>query len=497
MASSSNRCLPVVEGVEPGDEDFRNGFDGNGNLLKVQPGQLLSWNLRNELREVQTVVRDNGTNDHEIYVYGADGMRVRKVRSVHAGARMIKAEVRYLPGLEIRTHSGTGEVLHVISVQAGRSNVKVLHWQSPAPSANDAYRFSFNDQLGSCLMEVDVDGGVISQERYHPFGTTAWFAGRSEAESDLKWMRYSGQERDATGFYYYGFRFYLPSWQRWLNPDPAGNVDGLNLYRMVENRPMVFKDHSGLAPVVGEGVKLDATVAPTQPEHKEQAEVTFVSYRVQGLKERLSTVDEQSQGRAERVSTKFTHKVVLKTIVMTEPTSKDPDKTKVSKFFNRVSDHEWEFMQNYKFADAGEIFANDVFRKQYEVASRRNDKFGVLPSTIRRSKVKNQTTLDQTQGLESGSPELMEAFFQGPNGKTTKKVMEDFGLIATGVTIEPNGKDLDFVVAVKPIDDHEVMLSTQKDRHPEQWRDICSRDPASRVIPSLCNTKSPHPTHCG
>lgn len=108
MASSSNRCLPVVEGVEPGDEDFRNGFDGNGNLLKVQPGQLLSWNLRNELREVQTVVRDNGTNDHEIYVYGADGMRVRKVRSVHAGARMIKAEVRYLPGLEIRTHSGTG-----------------------------------------------------------------------------------------------------------------------------------------------------------------------------------------------------------------------------------------------------------------------------------------------------------------------------------------------------------------------------------------------------
>lgn len=275
-------------------------------------------------------------------------------------------------------------------------------------------------------------------------------------------MRYSGQERDATGFYYYGFRFYLPSWQRWLNPDPAGNVDGLNLYRMVENRPMVFKDHSGLAPVVGEGVKLDATVAPTQPEHKEQAEVTFVSYRVQGLKERLSTVDEQSQGRAERVSTKFTHKVVLKTIVMTEPTSKDPDKTKVSKFFNRVSDHEWEFMQNYKFADAGEIFANDVFRKQYEVASRRNDKFGVLPSTIRRSKVKNQTTLDQTQGLESGSPELMEAFFQGPNGKTTKKVMEDFGLIATGVTIEPNGKDLDFVVAVKPIDDHEVMLSTQK-----------------------------------
>ena len=56
----SNRCLPVRDGVEPGEEDFRNGFDANGNLLKLQPGQTLSWDLRNQLREVRPVERDAG-----------------------------------------------------------------------------------------------------------------------------------------------------------------------------------------------------------------------------------------------------------------------------------------------------------------------------------------------------------------------------------------------------------------------------------------------------
>ncbi|MGH8377020.1 MAG: RHS repeat domain-containing protein, partial [Pseudomonas sp.] len=76
-AAHSNRCLPVLEGVEPGDEDFRNGFDGNGNLLNLQPGRALSWDLRNQLSEVRPVEREGGEDDNEHSVYGADGMRVR------------------------------------------------------------------------------------------------------------------------------------------------------------------------------------------------------------------------------------------------------------------------------------------------------------------------------------------------------------------------------------------------------------------------------------
>jgi RHS repeat-associated protein len=245
-AAHSNRCLPVLEGVEPGEDDFRRGFDSNGNLLNLQPGQALSWDLRNQLSEVRPVERDS-----EHYVYGADGMRVRKVRSTQTNARTLISEVRYLPNLELRRHSGTGEVLQVISIQAGRSSVRVLHWESEPPkdSANDQYRYSLNDHLGSCALELDHVGEVISQERYHPFGTTAWFAGRGEVEASYKTVRYSGKERDATGLYYYGLRFYVPWWQRWLNPDPAGVQDGLNVFSFVTGNPVVFKDIQGLGRV--------------------------------------------------------------------------------------------------------------------------------------------------------------------------------------------------------------------------------------------------------
>jgi insecticidal toxin complex protein TccC len=246
-AAHSNRCLPVLEGVEPGDEDFRRGFDGNGNLLNLQPGQALAWDLRNQLCEVRPVERVSGIDDRERYVYGADGMRLRKVRETQSNARTLIAETRYLPNLELRNYNGTGEVVQVISVQTGRSSVRVLHWESEPPTGlgNDQYRYHLNDHLGSCTLELDDDGEVISQERYHPYGTTAWFAGRGEVEASYRTVRYSGKERDATGLYYYGFRCYVPWLQRWLNPDPAGEIDGLNLFWFVRNSPMVYRDRSG------------------------------------------------------------------------------------------------------------------------------------------------------------------------------------------------------------------------------------------------------------
>jgi insecticidal toxin complex protein TccC len=197
---------------------------------------------------VRPVERVSGIDDRERYVYGADGMRLRKVRETQSNARTLFTETRYLPNLELRNHSGTGEVLQVISVQAGRSSVRVLHWESvpPKDSANDQYRYHLNDHLGSCTLELNENGEVISQERYHPYGTTAWFAGSGEVEASYRTVRYSGKERDATGLYYYGFRYYVAERQRWLNPDPAGEVDGLNVYLMVTNNPLNKMDLDGL-----------------------------------------------------------------------------------------------------------------------------------------------------------------------------------------------------------------------------------------------------------
>jgi RHS repeat-associated protein len=177
-------------------------------------------------------------------------MRVRKVRTSQARTVTHLGEVRYLPGLEIRSNTATGKELHVVTVTAGHSNVRVLHWQSapPANVANDQIRYSLTDHLGSSTLELDADAQLISQEIYYPYGETAWFAGRSEVEAKYKTVRYSGKERDATGLYYYGLRYYAPWLMRWINPDPAGGVDGPNYYRFVRNDPINFNDPSGAKP---------------------------------------------------------------------------------------------------------------------------------------------------------------------------------------------------------------------------------------------------------
>ncbi|MEE3934406.1 RHS repeat-associated core domain-containing protein [Pseudomonas viridiflava] len=242
VAPDSNRSLPEGEV----DTDFVDSFDANGNLLQLVRGQSLSWDARNQLQQITTVQRETGLNDEERYVYDGQGQRVRKLNSAQASGRKLINEVRYLPGLEIRT-TADGEILHVITAQAGRNGVRVLHWEAGKPNgiANDQVRYSLTDHLGSSALELDQQSGLISQESYYPFGGTAWWAARSVVEAKYKTVRYSGKERDASGLYYYGLRYYAPWLQRWINPDPAGDVDGLNLFSFVKNSPVGHIDPAG------------------------------------------------------------------------------------------------------------------------------------------------------------------------------------------------------------------------------------------------------------
>lgn len=246
-ARYSNRCLPERDNRPPTEAELAAGFDANGNLCELQPGQRLSWDLRNQLTKVCPVVREDKQDDCECYIYDGGGQRVRKVHSAQTNARTIIREVRYLPGLEIRSHSGTGEILHVIIASAGSNSVQVLHWVPTPPDqmTQDQVRYTLNDHLKSSTLELDQNAGLISQEWYYPFGGTALWAGRDETEAKYKTIRYSGKERDATGLYYYGFRYYAPWLQHWINPDPAGPVDGLNYYCMVSNNPTTFLDVLG------------------------------------------------------------------------------------------------------------------------------------------------------------------------------------------------------------------------------------------------------------
>ncbi|QXI10738.1 RHS repeat-associated core domain-containing protein [Pseudomonas zeae] len=235
----SNRGVRWKTGDEP--PDFDTLFDRHGNQLTVQPGQPLLWNARDELESVILVQRDGGSNDAEYYRY-SQGTRVFKRHETFAANTEHFHQVRYLPGLEIRTRDN-GEELHVITL----SNARCLHWakNNPKDIDGDQLRYSLEDHLGSCAIELDQQAQLISEEGYYPFGATAWMTPPPETGVSYKFIRYSGKEMDVSGMYYYGARYYAPWLQRWVSADPAGDVDGLNLYAMVLNNPLTFVDVQG------------------------------------------------------------------------------------------------------------------------------------------------------------------------------------------------------------------------------------------------------------
>lgn len=262
IAQTSNRSLPQKPNGElPDESEIAAGHDANGNRTWLQAGQRLQWGLRNQLRQVDQVIRQDEPDDYEFYCYDSSGQRLRKIRQTYTGTLTRTHETRYLPGLEIR--SGTDEVLHVITVEAGRGTVQILHWEKKPDSdiAQDQHRYSFTDHLNSSTLELDAAARLISREHFYPYGGTCWWAGRSRLEADYKTLRYSGQERDATGLYYYGFRYYAPWCQRWLSADPAGVAAGLNLYAMVDGNPLRYVDLQGLVKVDADRINAASATA--------------------------------------------------------------------------------------------------------------------------------------------------------------------------------------------------------------------------------------------
>ena len=262
--TTSNRSVQQNDGGPQTPDDVAAWFDNNGNLQNLQVSSSskdgLLWDGNNNLQSVILLSRSSGDNDREIYQYSGN-QRVRKQTRtlVNSSSGLWDVdEVRYLPGLELRkswqeTANSNAmppliEELHVVTGQAGRASIRLLHWETGKPDdiANDQVRWSVDDNIGSLTLELDVDGQLISREEYYPFGGTAVWSARGEVEAEYKTVRYSGKERDSTGLYYYGYRYYAPWLCRWISADPAREVDGLNLFRMVSNNPVTLQDSNGL-----------------------------------------------------------------------------------------------------------------------------------------------------------------------------------------------------------------------------------------------------------
>lgn len=199
------------------------------------------------------------TPNTENYRYSLPGTRLHKSGVQHTQPQH---QIRYLAGLEKRqnqhTHK-TGEILLVITL----ANARIYYWQQgkPANVHLPLIRYAAPDRNGSCLLETDQKGGVISCEVFYPYGGSALWLSRSQEEASYKYWRYVSKEHDITGLIYYGFRYYAAWLMRWINPDPAGVIDGINHFAMVGNNPVTFSDVDGRVRTQGTSVFITAREA--------------------------------------------------------------------------------------------------------------------------------------------------------------------------------------------------------------------------------------------
>jgi RHS repeat-associated protein len=281
VSDLSNRALPARDPAGTPVANPESRFDATGNCIALAHLRAIEWNRLGKLSRAVLVDRSaaGGLNDAEHYVYGGDGLRVRKVLERDVAGQLEITEKLYLDGCEIkRIRRGGPPLLERTSsfLADDAAQIAVLHRWSADENARETddiarprFHYQVENLLRTAVLELDDVGGVIGYEECFPFGGSAFIAGDRLRDVERKDYRYCGKERDdATGLFYFGYRYYAPWIGRWLSPDPIGAEDALNHYQYVQGNPVSLVDPDGLksvAPAQGRALEI-AYRDPTREE---------------------------------------------------------------------------------------------------------------------------------------------------------------------------------------------------------------------------------------
>ena len=158
-----------------------------------------------------------------------DGMNVVQERDALNGG---VPQVTYTRGLDLSSSlegaGGIGGMLAYTDHSTGADRTAYYH----------------ADGNGNITAMINGAGRVVARYHYDPYGNLLGMAGPLAQENRYRYS--SKQAQPYSELYYYGYRFYDPSLQRWINQDPIGEAGGVNLFGFVGNDPMNVIDPLGL-----------------------------------------------------------------------------------------------------------------------------------------------------------------------------------------------------------------------------------------------------------